>query len=116
MINSLIPYNYSRITDINPFIYDNNLYTLEHLKPESPETAIARRTPYEASDLLKKLSEDRVNEKAMDSAAFITHDYLSSLSQKRLDETSGIHVSFERKKRFFSKENNGFDLSINLKF
>jgi len=113
--NSLIPYHYRREL-IMPNIDDESFYDLDTIpQPESPETAVARRIPYEASDLLKKLSQDRVTEKAMDTSAIITHDYLSSLSQEKLDQTKGINVSFERKRKFFSNQETGFDLSICLR-
>lgn len=68
----------------NNQIQEKDSYTSFY--PESPETALARSGSYEAVRLLRDLSNDRVNEKALETAEVIAKEYLDRLSQKRIDE------------------------------
>ncbi len=90
----------------------------ESFYPESPETAIARTAPFEASDLLRQYSKDRLAEEALSAASTVARDYLSNLSQERLDRSNGVRVSFERRRNlasFFTGEDAGFKIDIDLK-
>lgn len=101
-------------TDI--FSYDNSRNSFT---PESPETAVARTDSSEASRLLKQLSKDSVSKCALDSASKIVHDYLSEVPQERLENSNGVKVSFERRRRNLTKillgRDAGFKVDIELK-
>jgi len=121
MSNSLVPYNsglvpYNRqpvslLEGLGGFGFPSFSPAI----PESPETAIARGEPSTAFRLLREMSKDRLSEKALETAAIISHSYLSSLPRERLAESNGMRVSFERKQRFFSGRDYGFTLDIDLK-
>jgi hypothetical protein len=117
MSNSLIPYNDEVVPrKSSPFYNDPFLISpVIFPTPESPETAIARGKPSTAFKLLKEMSKDRLSEKALETAAIISHSYLSNLPKERLTESKGVRVSFERQQRFFSGKEYGFILNIDLK-
>jgi hypothetical protein len=120
MSNSLVPYNggmvpYNRqpvslLEGLGGFGFPSFSPAI----PESPETAIARGDPYRAARLLREISKDRLTERALDTAAIISHDYLSYLPKERLANSNGVRVSFQRTRSFFFGEN-GFSLDIDLK-
>ncbi|MFA5071698.1 MAG: hypothetical protein WC511_05060 [Candidatus Pacearchaeota archaeon] len=86
--------------------------------PESPETAVARETPFEASRLLKALAKEETTRYALNAASSMVHDYLSEVPEERLANSNGIYVDFKRKRNLrglISGEDSGFELDIELK-
>jgi len=82
--------------------------------PESPETAVARETPFEASKLLRQLSKEETTRCALNYTSNMVRDYLSEVPKERLVNSNGIEVSFAKKHRLFSNDD-GFDIDIKLK-
>ncbi len=114
MINSLIPYDERLISPYFLGGYPNEPI----IQPESPETAIAREDQEEASELLKIISKDHLSEKALEVSSTISHDYLTNISQRKIDESEGVKVSFKRKRNLISMlsgNDEGFELDITLK-
>ncbi len=120
MSNSLIPFNGGLVPARRALpLYDEceGLRILPEIfpTPESPETAIARTDPFEASRLLRQYSRDRLTGQALSAASTVARDYLSNVSKERLDRSNGVRVSFERKRRFFSGGEYGFTIDLDLK-
>jgi hypothetical protein len=113
MLDELIPYNPGLVSYRRNPLWETSTFPIS--TPESPETAIARRDPVEAARLLRRVSKDRVTEKALENSAKIARDYLSCVPIEKLVESRGIKVSFRKKQGLFSREDLGFDFDIDLK-
>ena len=89
------------------------------LIPESPETAVARNNPDEASKLLRKLYSEKTQQVALASANKLCETYLTHLSEEKLEKSKGVSVSFRRTfgdlVGLVTNEKKGFNLDIDLK-
>ena len=89
------------------------------LIPESPETAVARNNPDEASKLLRELYNEKTQQVALASANKLCETYLTHLSEEKLENSKGVSVSFRRTfgdlVGLVTNEKKGFKLDIDLK-
>ncbi|MFA5071700.1 MAG: hypothetical protein WC511_05070 [Candidatus Pacearchaeota archaeon] len=104
-MNDLIPYENRAII---PYFNE------DVVQPESPETAVARETPFEASRLLKALAKEETTRYALNAASSMVHDYLSEVPEERLANSNGVKISFNKNRKFFS-DSEGFKIDIDLK-
>ncbi len=93
-------------------------------QPESPGTAIARREPGNASELLKEMSKHSLYKSVAESAGRVANTYIDSLKELNspiLSTSRGVGLDVERKgnrglKRIvFGEQERGFRVTIELR-
>ena len=89
--------------------------------PESPETALGRRNPSLAADVLRSYAKDQTAQIGNCRGYSTAEAYLGNLSERRLSKLDSVNVSFKRREpnnlsRFFSGKRESFTLDIDFSF
>ena len=89
--------------------------------PESPETALGRRNPFLAAEILKSYARDQTAQIGNCRGYSVAEAYLNNLSERKLSKLDSVNVSFKRRgpnilSRFFSGKRESFTLDIDFSF
>ncbi len=85
------------------------------LSNESPETAIARKIPYEAVELLEKEAQEKVYRTSLDRGYALAQHLISLLPEGTLDDLHGVEVTLDRKTSGIFNQRQEYQLNISLK-
>jgi len=89
--------------------------------PEIPETALGRRNPSLAADVLRNYARDQTAQIGNCMGYAVAESYLNNLSERRLSKLDVVNVSFKRREpnnlsKFFSGKRESFTLDIDFSF
>ena len=89
--------------------------------PESPETALGRRNPSLAADVLRSYAIDQTAQIGNCRGCSTAESYLGNLSERKLSRLDSVKVSFKRREpnnlsKFFSGKRESFILDIDFNF